>query len=54
MQGSIGTRQQSGKTLLALDERPRHPVFGVEIEQIEQKENEGRGVAACPKRAAGY
>jgi hypothetical protein len=32
VQGSIGVRRQTRETLPALDERPRHPVFSVEVQ----------------------
>jgi hypothetical protein len=46
MQGSIGVRQQTRETFLALDEGPGAEILAVEIEQIEQKQDQCRRLAA--------
>jgi hypothetical protein len=38
-------REQRGEARLALDERPRHEIFAVDVKKIEQKEHERGGVA---------
>jgi hypothetical protein len=45
LQGRRYAREQRGKPRLAINERPRHEIFAVEVQEIEQKENEAGGVA---------
>ena len=46
MQARPGVCEQRAQPLLALDQRPRTEILAAEIEEIEQEEDQRRGVAA--------
>jgi hypothetical protein len=50
MQRRARIRQQSCKTRLALNQRPRAEILAVEMEKIEEEEDERGGVAAVGRR----
>jgi hypothetical protein len=50
MQARIHIRKQRREPHLAIDERPRSEIFAVDVEKIEQKEHERRGVAAVGRQ----
>jgi hypothetical protein len=42
--------EQFGETFLALDQRPETEIFAIEVQEIEQEENQRRGVAAARRQ----
>jgi hypothetical protein len=50
MQRRRSVGEQRGEPVLALDQWPRAEILTVEIEQIEQEENQCRGVAAVGRQ----
>lgn len=50
MHGRARIRQQSCKTRLALNQRPRAEILAVEMEKIEEAGDERGGVAAVGRR----